>query len=102
MSDFTDFLAAMAIEDSMEDEKGSTSNQSPRNRAQRTNEPVTPGCLFICVCIILAIALGAFLESWAWFFGIAAFGVIAGFAYDIHQDWKKKEKEESHAGGGRG
>ena len=93
MSDFTDFLAAMAIEDSMEDESSSSSHVS-RHRPPRTNEPMTLGCWCICGCFVLAVALGVFLESWAWFFGITVFGLIAGFAYDIRRDWKSENKKD--------
>lgn len=86
MFDFTDFLAFMAIEDAMEEEKDS----SPKYSSNSSNEDLSSGCAFACLSITFAIFLGVILESWGWFIGVAVIGSIIGVAYDVHKNKKTK------------
>lgn len=86
MFDFTDFLAYMAIEDALEEEKDS----SPKYSSNSTNEDMSSGCVFACLSITFAIFLGVVFESWGWFIGVAVIGTALGIAYDVHKNKKKK------------
>ena len=93
MSDFTDFLAAMAIEDAME-ESDSTSSESHSKRGgskiDAKNEPMTVGCWLMLVCDLLSV-IAAVLTGWWYIIPIIVIlTFVVGFIIDVNRDLKKK------------
>ena len=93
MSDFTDFLAAMAIEDAME-ESDSTSSESHSKRggskSDAKNEPMTVGCWLMLVCDLLSV-IAAVLTGWWYIIPIIVIlTFVVGFIIDVNRDLKKK------------
>lgn len=80
MSDFTDFLAAMAIEDAMEDDKEVTTYRKPPRRNIKTKSS-TGSKISLC-SIIVGVILGlVFLSFWL-FAGISVAGLMTGLYID--------------------
>lgn len=93
MLNFTDFLAFMAIEDAMEEEE---KNPSPKYSSGGSKSEMMTGCLFSCGCIVFAVFLAVFFESFAWFIVVSIIGTFIGIVYDVFkstEDKKKGDKE---------
>ena len=89
MFNFTDFLAFMAIEDAMEEEK----NPSPKYSSGSSDEKMTTGCKVAVAGTIIGIVLGIVIESWLCFILITAAGFIIGLCYDLNRELgENKEK----------
>ena len=93
MSDFTDFLAAVAIEDAIE-ESGSTSSgghsKRSSSKSDAKHEPMTAGCWLMLVCDLLSI-IAAVLTSWWYVIPITVLlTFVVGLFIDVNRDLKKR------------
>lgn len=93
MSDFTDFLAAVAIEDAIE-ESGSTSSgghlKRSSSKSDEKNEPMTVGCWLMLVCDLLSI-IAAVLTGWWYVIPITVLlTFVVGLFIDVNRDLKKR------------
>ena len=89
MSDFTDFLAAMAIEDALEEDDHSISKGASKRQSNVSKTETSPGCIFSCCCIVFACLLGFLFDSFLLLIGITFIGAIIGLVYDIRRYMKK-------------
>ena len=82
MSDFTDFLAAMVIKDSFEEEEDEK-DSSTSSSSGSTKTETTTGCLFACVGIFIDIGIGVVFESFWLLIGISTASIAFGVIHDV-------------------